>query len=129
MSRKVISHLYSPSSVVRIGSIVSLASCATENRRIYDIFDIYLCVQGKKDIYDIFDIYLRVQGKTAPLQELPLGLAEVDNRAVDEDSAVLFVPLDRVEVPATGSKITIVSCDHDSKLRSRWYSKLRSRQA
>ena len=92
MSRKVISHLYSPSSVVRIGSMVSLASCATKNRR----------------TYDIFDIDLRVQGKTAPLQELPLGLAEVDNRAVDEDSSVLFVPLDRVEVPATGSAITIV---------------------
>ena len=72
--------------------MVSLASCATKNRR----------------TYDIFDIDLRVQGKTAPLQELPLGLAEVDNRAVDEDSSVLFVPLDRVEVPATGSAITIV---------------------
>ena len=62
--------------------MVSLASCVTNNRR----------------TYDIFDTYLRVQGKTAPLQELPLGLAEVDNRAVDEDPPVLFVPLDRVVI-------------------------------
>ena len=71
-------------------------------------------------IYDIFDIYLRVQGKTAPLQELPLGLAEVDNRAVDEDPPVLFVPLDRVNLVVWVEAVFTVECHTLAKHHMRW---------
>ena len=60
----------------------------------------------------IFNFYLNwiyaepgllcVQLQAAPLQELPLGLAEVDHWAVDENPPVLLVPLDRVEISTAG---------------------------
>ena len=57
---------------------------------------------GRQDGVDSQLGLLAVQGQAAPLQELPLCLAEVDDRAVDEHPPVLFVPLDGVEIPAAG---------------------------
>ena len=61
---------------------------------------------GRQDGVDGQLGLLAVQGQAASLQELALGLAEVDDGAVDEHPPVLFVPLDGVEVSATGPTIT-----------------------